>query len=112
MYHLAEGEELGSNLLHVAQRSSGYPDGSGSLKMGAATGTQRGLPDHCRGHQVGEAQGGAARYDIVRKVSLLAQASIWAPQRFQSTNGAFDGRVAALFHGIFLTPLDVMFQHT
>ena len=31
---MAEGEELGSNLLHVAQRSSGYPDGSGSLEMG------------------------------------------------------------------------------
>jgi len=33
---LAEGEELESNLLHVAQRSIGCPSGSGSLKMGGS----------------------------------------------------------------------------
>ena len=31
---LAEGEELGSNLLHVAQSSPEDPGGSGSLKLG------------------------------------------------------------------------------
>ena len=31
---MAEGEELGSNLLHVAQSSPGDPGGSGSLKLG------------------------------------------------------------------------------
>jgi hypothetical protein len=31
---VAEGEELGSNLLHVAQSSPGDPGGSGSLKLG------------------------------------------------------------------------------
>jgi hypothetical protein len=34
MKRLAEGEELGSNLLHVAQSSQGDPGGSGSLKLG------------------------------------------------------------------------------
>jgi hypothetical protein len=34
MGNLAEGEQLGSNLLHVAQSSPGGPGGSGSLKLG------------------------------------------------------------------------------
>ena len=38
---LAEGEELGSNLLHVAQSIPGDPGGSHSLKIGRATGTPR-----------------------------------------------------------------------
>ena len=42
---LAEGEELGSNLLHVAQSSPGDPGGSGSLKIGTATGALRSDPE-------------------------------------------------------------------
>jgi hypothetical protein len=38
---LAEGEELGSNLLHVAQVGQDYPGGLGSMKIGTATGTLR-----------------------------------------------------------------------
>jgi hypothetical protein len=38
---LAEGEELGSNLLHVGQSGPEYPGGSGSLKIVTATGTHR-----------------------------------------------------------------------
>lgn len=42
---LAEGEELGSNLLHVAQSSPGDPGGSGSLKIGMAAGSPRPDPE-------------------------------------------------------------------
>jgi len=41
MKNMAEGEELGSNLLHVVQSSPGEPGGSGSPKIGMAAGSPR-----------------------------------------------------------------------
>ena len=41
MGKVAEGEELGSNLLHVAQSSPSDPGGSGSRKIGMAAGSPR-----------------------------------------------------------------------